>query len=119
HDNTTGISANGDVFVTLNVLYNDSTGISIVGYIYEASANIVHDNGIGIYAFNSEGLHTTSSGGLIYGNTVYHNSQIGIEAELSLQVTANDVYSNGTGIALDYNSTGLVSDNLVYANTTV
>ena len=112
--NTTGIYDGGDILVTGNVIYGQSgDGIDIPNYVYEVVANIIHDNGEGIYS------HSNSSAPIV-DNTVYHNSGYGIEAQGGTTVTGNTTYGNYVGIAVDDSvsgTTALVQNNVVYANT--
>lgn len=117
-----GISGSSDVLITGNNIYNNTTGI----YLYnetqrnagQASQNIVHDN--------QEGFLTDSFlnayGMTISDNRVYHNSVDGIHLFGSMQAIGNKVYSNPIGILGDNNNgnalfSGVIDNNLVYANT--
>ena len=113
-NNGTGIWNAGDVLTTKNIVYGQSgAGIYIPYGVYDVLANTVHDNATGIYSFSN-------SSALIQGNTVYHNSGDGIDAQGLTNVIGNTVYGNATGIAFDYTFSSAVqqaSNNLVYANT--
>ena len=110
-DNVTGINESGNVNITDNTVYGQSgTGISTSSFD-ELTGNIVHDNAIGVSSLLND------LGAPIADNTVYHNSNIGIEAQGLTPVIGNTVYANATGIALDDNSQGAVSNNLVYENS--
>ena len=112
-NNGTGIWNAGDVLTTKNIVYGQSgEGIYIPYSVYDVLANTVHDNATGIYSFSN-------SSALIQGNTVYHNSGDGIDAQGLTNVIGNTVYGNATGIAFDYTFGSAVqqaNNNLVYAN---
>ena len=102
------------MLTTQNTVYNQSyIGIDVPSSVYDVSDNIVHDNATGISSFSN-------SSALLQGNTVYHNTGDGIEAEGNTVTTGNIVYGNATGIAADYGnfSNLTVTNNLVYENTT-
>ena len=113
HDNGTGIYNTGDVLTTQNVVFNQTSwGIYVSGGVYEVLGNTVHDNAIGIFSFSNSSV-------LIQGNTVYHNTSDGIEAEGTTTVNGNTIYGNAVGVAADYGnySIPLVGNNLIYENT--
>ncbi|HEV3340661.1 MAG TPA: LamG-like jellyroll fold domain-containing protein, partial [Pirellulales bacterium] len=122
-NDTIGISGSSDVLITGNNVYNNTTGI----YLYnetqrnagQASQNTVHDNQEGFLTdsfINAYGMSITS-------NRVYHNSVDGIHLFGRMQAVDNKVYSNPIGILGDTGFggsapfSGLVDNNLVYANS--
>jgi len=114
---STGIFAEAAVLVTGNTVYGQSAtnaiGIS-TGYSGAYGGSVVNNV---LYA-NYVGIETDYTGDTIRNNRLYNNSYAAIEADGSLPVLANDVYSNNIGILLGYNYNGQVDDNLVYANST-
>ncbi len=109
---STGISAGGQVLIVGNTVYGQSNpnayGINL-SHGVQVLDNTVYDNYYGIGG--------TSSGGLIRGNRVYHNTQIGISvSSYDTPIEGNTVYSNSIGIQSTYHS-GPIANNLIYANT--
>ncbi len=105
-----GINAGGNVLVQNNQVGDQgSYGIYLNGG--EAKGNVVFRNDTGIFAY---------SDATVDGNRVFANTTIGIDAHDSTTVTGNQVYSNSTGVrgSAYYSSfTGLIANNLIYANT--
>ncbi len=107
-----GINAYGGVLIQSNMVYGQSNpnayGINL-SHGVQVLDNTVYDNYYGIGG--------TSSGGLIRGNRVYHNTQIGISvSSYDTPIEGNTVYSNSIGIQSTYHS-GPIANNLIYANT--
>jgi len=120
YDNTeTGISAGSNTLVIGNTVWghtsNSGAGIELSGNAIVRD-NVVFTNKYGIFG-------NPSTSGEISRNRVYNNSQSGIRVSSSTAVSGNVVYSNVSGIAAGSNSygrySGLISNNLVYANSVV
>ncbi|MCP4712475.1 MAG: right-handed parallel beta-helix repeat-containing protein, partial [Planctomycetes bacterium] len=115
-----GISVRGNILVSSNTVYGhdgiNGTGID-VSYNARAQENIVFNNNDGIRVSVDDNKLATA-----HGNRVYNNSNIGIYAyNKNSIVTSNMVYSNSIGILGGvpgwYEFSGLIENNLVYANT--
>ncbi len=113
HDNAGhGVYASGSVSVAGNTVYGH-TGTGDVG-IYLASGaaarrNVAHGNRTGIYNTGS---------GEVAENRAYQNADTGIFATSAGPMRGNAVYSNLVGIDARGYSTGDVTNNLSYGNTT-
>src|SRR5262249_14630907 len=81
----------------------------------EVTNNVVYSNNVGILLGSGNNSATAT------GNRVFNNATIGIWAQSDSDVIGNTAYSNSIGIKGARGSsvlfTGLVSDNLLYANT--
>ncbi|MGA2254402.1 MAG: right-handed parallel beta-helix repeat-containing protein, partial [Thermoguttaceae bacterium] len=108
-----GMSVHSNVLVSGNTIYgqsaNNAYGIYGDGGV-EVANNVIYGNYYGIYTYYGQ-LN-------IHNNRLYNNSYAAISTDGSLPVLANVVYSNNIGIQINFNFSGQVDDNLVYANTT-
>jgi hypothetical protein len=144
HDNLgdgTSVGSDGDgaVLAADNTIYgNSQTGVFLTGDA-EARDNVVYDNQDGITQWPglggvAGGATIDGSAGTIDGNRVFANTGVGITATGDGAVIDNDVYSNATGIqgtdlsfpnpnapvaGLSFPFQGSVSNNIVYANSSV
>ncbi len=119
HDNSgSGIrgGASGVMLVAGNTVYGHSgtndVGIVLDGPSSSALRNVTYNNFDGISA---------NSGALVNENRSYHNSNSGISLNVLSGLTSNAnrnvVYSNNLGILVGTNFSGLLANNLIYANT--
>ena len=119
-----GISASFFVLVSGNEIYHAAVGrfgLELRDRA-EASENDVFDNVDGVLVGGSSSAGDAPSA---HDNRVYDNSDVGITAYSNSVVTANSVYSNGTGIFLqgpvrsyyEVGSNVTLASNLVYSNT--
>ncbi|HEY6562980.1 MAG TPA: putative Ig domain-containing protein, partial [Pirellulaceae bacterium] len=106
----TGIDAYDIALVTSNTVFGHSVAgaVGINARNVTVSDNAVYGNTLGIQAFDALALHNRA-----YGNT------IGIRGRSNATIEANQIYSNSIGISGDPfgGFTGLISNNLVYGNT--
>ena len=113
HDNSdTGLYLSGPgIIASGNTAFNQhsGTGAGILTGSATVQNNVVYSNLYGIY---DQGASTIS------GNRAFNNSTAGLYLTGSnTQVVSNQVYSNSVGIKTAFSFTGLIADNVVYANT--
>ena len=107
-----GISVSGNVLVEGNVV-SGSTGLLSAGlYLYGGASATSND----IFG-NETGVNAYSGNGAVYANRIYDNADDGISVTGDSPVYDNVIYSNGTGIALGFEYSAEVNNNLIYANT--
>ncbi len=113
-----GIYAWGNVSVVGNTVWGQSGGGYGIDVVFGsiASHNVVYANTFGIISD-----YYYSSANEISNNRVFGNAETGIVTNLGTTVRGNVVYSNRIGIdaIMLYNKySGLITNNLVYANST-
>ncbi len=103
------IYVSGDnVLVTGNTIRRAGTGIYVSGNS-EVRNNVVSEGTNGIYAFG---------GSSIIDNRSFGNSNIGLLLSNAVN-SGNKVYNNTIGVHLDFGSSGTVSNNYIYNNTSI
>ncbi|MDP6634998.1 MAG: right-handed parallel beta-helix repeat-containing protein [Phycisphaerae bacterium] len=108
---TRGVHGAFNTLVTGNEVYghdgSNDWGIYVLHAGAAAEGNIVHHNYNGIYA---------NHGADAIGNRVYANLNVGVWINYASNADGNIVYDNSVGISANGQSTGVVRNNLIYAN---
>ena len=117
HDNFSyGIEATGAI-ISGNTVFGQilANAIGIYATDSEIISNVVYTNNYGIYDFTGNTIEQDR----LYNNSVaiftYDSEFFGFDSTL---IEANEIYSNSIGIQANYAYTGIIADNLIYANST-